>query len=59
MESRILRCPEVCHRIGASRATLYRLIRASKFPKSIKISTRLRGWRSEDVQDWISNRDQS
>ena len=59
MESRILRCPEVCHRTGMSKATVYRLVKAGQFPKSVKLSARLRGWRSEDVQDWISNRELS
>ncbi len=59
MESRILRCPEVCHRTGMSKATVYRLVKAGQFPKPVKLTARLRGWISGDVQEWISNRDQS
>jgi prophage regulatory protein len=39
--------------VPVSRATLYRWIRAEKFPQGKHLSNRIVVWRREDVQDWI------
>jgi prophage regulatory protein len=50
----------LCHltapdgRIGVSKATLYRLIKAGKFPPPIRITERLSGWDSTEVDAWIN-----
>ena len=55
MEARIIRLPEVVARTGLSQATIYRAIQAGTFPRSVKLGKRARGWRSEDVQQWIDD----
>lgn len=56
MQNRLYR---LCHltapdgRIGVSKATLYRLIKAGKFPPPIRITERLSGWPSAEVDAWI------
>lgn len=39
--------------IGVSKPTLYRLVKAGKFPSPIRISERLSGWASAEVDAWI------
>lgn len=56
MESRILRCPAVVRRTGLSKASIYRMIKAGKFPKPIKLGVRAVGWPSDDVEAWIRRR---
>ena len=52
----ILRMPEVLHRTGLSRTTLWRRVKASEFPQPVRLggpSSRAVGWRAEDVQQWV------
>lgn len=50
---RILRLPELLHTTGHSRTSLYREIRAGRFPQPVPIGDRSRGWRNSEVQAWI------
>ena len=52
-ERRILRFPEVEQRIGFKRAYIYRLIKAGKFPKPIRLGVRAVGWDSHQIEAWI------
>ena len=54
--TRILRKPAVLDRVGLSDTTLWRLERAGRFPRSIRISQGTVGWRESDVEDWIRER---
>jgi prophage regulatory protein len=49
----LLRLWHVLRLVPVSRATLYRWIRAEKFPQGKHLSNRIVVWRREDVQDWI------
>ena len=53
---KILRRPEVVRLVGVSQATLYRLISRGMFPRPVRVSTRLTGWRSDEVEDWLVSR---
>lgn len=53
---RLLREPEVAARTGLSRTLRWRLARIGRFPKSIPITDRIRGWRERDVESWIRSR---
>ena len=59
MEPLIMRMPEVVRVTGLSPATIYRYIKAGTFPRAVKLGKRARGWRSDDVQQWIDDREQS
>jgi prophage regulatory protein len=53
---RIIRLPEVIHRTGLSRSTIYKLISTGNFPKQIKLSARSMGFLEHDVEDWVSTK---
>jgi prophage regulatory protein len=36
-----------------SEATLWRKVAANKFPKPVKLSERITGWRVEEVRQWM------
>ena len=59
MDSRIIRMRELVERLGLSQATIYRAIVAGTFPRAVKLGKRARGWRSDDVQQWIDDREQN
>ena len=39
--------------LPVSASTLWRYVKAGKFPKPIKLSERVTAWRSEDIRAWI------
>lgn len=49
-----LRLPEVCELTTMSRATIYREIRAERFPKQHQVSKRRTGWLLRDVEAWLN-----
>lgn len=56
-ELRIIRWPDVSQRIGyKSKAHIERLEKAGKFPKSVKLGARAKGWVLSEVNDWITAR---
>jgi prophage regulatory protein len=55
-ERRILRRPEVERKTGFKRAHLYGLMKAGKFPKSMRLGLRAVGWDSLEVDEWIAQR---
>ncbi|MBL5906122.1 MULTISPECIES: AlpA family transcriptional regulator [Serratia] len=56
-ESKLLKIKEVLNRCAISRATLYRLIEAKRFPYQVSLTgSRAIAWREEDVQRWIEER---
>ncbi len=36
-----------------SKATLWRMVNAGKFPAPVKLSERITAWRVEEVREWI------
>ena len=52
----ILRTQEVCRRCGLSRATIWRLERAGKFPTRRCLTDSLVGWLESEIDEWISSR---
>lgn len=53
---RLIRLPEVLHRVGWSRSQLYKQIDAGLFPRPIKLSERTVAWVESDLDDWIEAR---
>jgi prophage regulatory protein len=49
---RLIRTKEVLEILGVSRSTLWRMVRAGRFPKPIAISTWASGYLDEDVRAW-------
>jgi prophage regulatory protein len=54
--SRILRIKDVAALTGLSRATIYRLARAGKFPSFFKLSSVASGFDSAEVEAWLRER---
>lgn len=52
--NRILRIGEVCQLTGLSPSSIYRLMREDKFPMSVQISTRNRGWWLKDLEEYLN-----
>lgn len=48
------RKPEKTAPLPFSRATLWRMVKARKFPSPIKLSDRITAWRVEDVRAWMA-----
>lgn len=53
---RLIRIGCVSTRIGLSRATIYRLVEAGKFPAPIRITSRCIAWPESAVNEWIAAR---
>ena len=56
--SNIIRPSKIKEATGLSRATCYRLAKAGKFPKPIKLSANATGWRGEDIARWLAEREE-
>jgi prophage regulatory protein len=50
---RLLRLPQVEHRTGLRRSTIYALVQRNDFPRQIKLSARAVAWDSEEVDQWV------
>ncbi len=46
---RLLNAKEVCKLTSVSQATLYRLIKANKFPKPLRLGPQVTRWRSDEI----------
>ena len=56
MQNTMLRRVEVEEICGLTRSTIYRLMRAGKFPEPIRIGPRAVRWPKQELYDWISTR---
>lgn len=52
----LLRLPAIKEKTGLSAATIYRYMKAGKFPKPIKIGDRAVAWLSDEVEIWSAER---
>jgi len=53
MNDRIMRITELETMLGISRSSIYAWIKGGTFPKQIKLSIRLVGWKASEIQAWI------
>ncbi len=54
--TRLIRLPEVQHRVGLGRSTIYRWMAEGKFPKPVQLGGYTVAWSEEEVDAWISGR---
>jgi len=52
----IFRKRDLCARLGVSATTLWRWVRAGKFPQPVRLGPNTVGWPEADVQRWLSER---
>ncbi|MGF6493939.1 prophage regulatory protein [Luteibacter sp. 621] len=53
---KFLRLPQVCERTGLSRAQVYRLQAAGKFPCRVKLALSTSAWVESEIQAWATAR---
>ena len=51
-----LRLPQVKARTAMSRATIYALQKAGKFPRAVALGPRSVAWVSTEIEEWITER---
>jgi prophage regulatory protein len=54
--TRLIRFPEVQHRVGLGRSTIYRWMSEGKFPKPVQLGGYAVAWAEDDVEAWIATR---
>lgn len=54
--TRLIRLPEVQHRVGLGRSTIYRWMAEGKFPKPVQMGGYAVAWVEADVEAWIANK---
>lgn len=47
------RFKDFAHLIPVSRTTLWRMVRAGKFPKPTRLSSHCTVWKNQDILDWL------
>lgn len=52
----VLRMKQVTVRVGLKRSTIYAQMKAGRFPRSMKLSTRASGWFESDIDQWLNDR---
>ena len=55
-QTRFLRLPEVTRITGLQRDSVYRLAKAGRFPRPVKLSERASGWVLSEVEAWAAAR---
>ena len=55
----ILRRPDVERLTQLSKATIYRLMAAGRFPAAIRLGERAVAWRATEIEAWIADRPRS
>ncbi len=56
MENQMLRAPEVMARTGLSRVTIWRRVKAGKFPAPLVLGENSIGWTAQSIEDWLESR---
>lgn len=54
--TRLIRLPEVQHRVGLGRSTIYRWMADGKFPKPVQLGGYAVAWSEEEIAEWIIDR---
>ncbi len=54
--TRLIRLPEVQHRVGLGRSTIYRWMAEGKFPKPVQLGGYAVAWAEDEVDAWVADR---
>lgn len=54
MTERLIRLPEVEHRVGVKKSAIYKWIKDGKFPAPRKLGTTCSVWPESAIDAWIS-----
>ncbi len=50
----LVRKAQLCKILGISRTTLWRLQTEGKLPPTVKVSSKIEGWRQSDLSEWMN-----
>ena len=53
---KMLRRAEVQERCALSRAGIYKLMAAGKFPRPVQVTARAVRWHSDEIEAWLTSR---
>ncbi len=56
MDDRLLRRDEVESRVGLKRSSIYREMRAGRFPIPVKVGPRAVRWPAREIERWLEAR---
>lgn len=56
MNQRIIRKPELFARVGLSDATIWRMEKAGKFPRRVRLGGNSVGWIDDEIEGWFADR---
>ena len=51
--TRLIRLPEVQHRVGLGRSTIYRWMSEGKFPRPVHLGGYAVAWSEQEIEIWI------
>lgn len=54
--TRLIRLPEVQHRVGLGRSTIYRWMAEGRFPKPVQLGGYAVAWTEHEIAEWIAGR---
>lgn len=57
--SKFIRLPEVIHRTGKSKTSIYADMELGTFPLPYRIGRRAVAWQDSEVEEWISSREKT
>ena len=52
--TRLVRLPEVQHRVGLGRSTIYRWMSEGKFPKPVQLGGYAVAWAEDEIEQWVA-----
>ncbi|MGH8580890.1 MAG: helix-turn-helix transcriptional regulator [Gammaproteobacteria bacterium] len=60
-DRRFMRLPEVLHKVGLCRTSIYQKMKTGEFPRSYPLGDHVRGdravaWASDQIDGWIESR---
>lgn len=50
-----LRITDTAKKVGVANSTIWLWARQGRFPKPVKIGPRVTGWRTDDIERWLTN----
>lgn len=56
MSALVLRLPDVKHRTGLSRSTIYVMVAEGTFPPPLHLGPRAVGWLASEVESWVADK---
>ncbi|EPT9252282.1 AlpA family transcriptional regulator [Vibrio alginolyticus] len=53
---RLIRLPELLHKVGLSRAQIYNMCHNNLFPKPISLGAKAVAWHEDEIDDWMMSK---